>query len=112
LIVRETSTLWGINRLVYDIARTNRVGKRSPAGDVIGVNVGVDDVRDAHARLATHLLVRADVFDRIDDDALALAAAAEEVRRADGDVWRNWRKIMSSLLPDVANLAVRVRFVQ
>jgi hypothetical protein len=51
---------------------------------VIGVNMGVDDVRDAHPRLATHLLVRADVLDRIDDDALALATAAEKVRRAYG----------------------------
>jgi len=84
LVVREAGTLWRINRLVHDMARTNRVGKRSPSGDVIGVNVGVDDVRDTHTRLATHLLVRADVFDRIDHNALALAAAAEKVRRADG----------------------------
>jgi hypothetical protein len=57
-------------------------------------------------------LVGADVFDRIDDDALALAAAAEEVRRADGRRVEELAKIMSSLLPDAANLAVRVRFVQ
>jgi hypothetical protein len=50
---------------------------------MIRVHVGVDDMHDAHAGVATGLLVGTDVVDGIDDHALALAAATEEIRGAD-----------------------------
>src|SRR5207302_7700157 len=97
LMVGETGTIWRINRLVYEVARTNRIGKRSAAGKMIRVDVRVDDMHDAHASLPAGLLVGTDVFHGIDDDALALATAAEQVRGTD-------RRRMEELAKDHVDL--------
>lgn len=46
------------------------------------MNMRVDDVHDAHAGLSTCQLVRRDVVDGVDDDALGESATAEEIRGA------------------------------
>ena len=49
-------------------------GQRAVAGDVVGVDMGIDDADDAVVALAGEVEVRLDVELRVDDDGLARVA--------------------------------------
>src|SRR5579859_873639 len=66
-----------------DILRTGRLGELARRGEMIGVDVGVDHIVDAHARPLGRLDVGLDVADGIDHGGRRLASTAEKVGDAD-----------------------------
>ena len=56
-----------------------RFGQSMPGGDVIGVEMGIDDKKDAYPRLFCRSEIRRDVADGIDHSTRGLAAAAEQI---------------------------------
>ena len=65
------------------IRRAGGVREHSPAGDMIGVNVGIDHEVDFHAGILRDLKVGSDIANGVDDRRRCLAAAAEQVGDAD-----------------------------
>ncbi len=60
-----------------------RLGERAPRGQVIGMDVRVNDVANLQPGLSGRVEIARDVADRVDDRAGGLAAAAEQIRDAD-----------------------------
>ena len=58
--------------------------ERAPGRDMVGMDMRIDHVEDAHARRRGRLEIGRDVADGIDDGRGRLAAAAEEVGGGDG----------------------------
>jgi hypothetical protein len=77
-------------RIIEVLARLRAVGDlraevvAEAGGEVVGMNMRVDHVEDAHAGRLGGFEIRRDVADRIDNGGGSLAAAAEEVRCGDG----------------------------
>ena len=65
------------------IARTGGGCQTPPRGHVIGMDMRVDDVEDAHTARLGGAQVRLDIPDGIHDSAAGPAAAAEEIRDRD-----------------------------
>jgi hypothetical protein len=71
-----------VGGLVQMVRRTNPSRERKAARAMIGVDMRVDDVRDAHPFRGCERRVRIDIlFVRVNDRALAERAAPEEIRR-------------------------------
>ena len=85
LSVFQPNVFGSVNGLVHETGRTGGLRESATARTMIRMQVGLNHVHDAHPGLATRFEVWRSVVYRIDDDALALAAAAEKIRRAD---WR------------------------
>ena len=83
LPVPQPAVFGPVNGLVHEIGRTGGRRERAATRAMIRVHVRINHVDDAHPGLATGVEISSDVLDRIDDHALAVAAAAEEIRHAD-----------------------------
>ena len=78
-----------------------RLGELPARREMVGVNVGVDDKMDAHARGLCGAHVRLDLADRIDDGPGRASTAAEQVRDANG--------LLVQELPNDHGLRSRIR---
>ncbi len=87
--------------------RARRRGQAAVAGYVVGVIVGLEDVRDAYAQVARQIEVLVDLEARIDHRRDAGLVIADEVRRAAEIVMDNLPEDhrSASLLPDDAHAA-------
>ena len=67
-----------------DIFRVGGFGQAPSRRGMVGVNMRVDDIEDAHPRVFRGLKIGRDIADRVDDGRRGLAAAAEKVGNAYG----------------------------
>ena len=81
-IAQRTERKLDVGRLVQPDTRTGRLRKRSIARDVVGVQVGIDDVGDVVLALDGELEVGLNVQLRIDDGCFARLSRCEKVRGA------------------------------
>ena len=75
---------------------TGGFGQPSPRRHMIGVNVRVDDIQDAHPSLLGGFDIPLDVPNRIDHCRRGLAATAEQIGNRHGRAWRNWRRFIET----------------
>ena len=67
-----------------DIFSVGCFGQAPSRRGMVGVNMRVDDIEDAHPRVFRGLKIGRDIADRVDDGRRGLAAAAEKVGNAYG----------------------------
>ena len=82
-------------RLVEEHRGTGRVGQTASAGQVISLDVGLEDVRDPHGLLSGGFEVGLDVKLWIHHSAGGCTPSAKQVAGTAVFGTRNWRKIVS-----------------
>ena len=107
------------DRFMNTIRCADDLREVSATRDVVRMNVRVDYLRDTHPCVVAHLPIQVDILDRVDDDAQALASAAEEIRRGNGGCVQELTKHHDGLAvlvlaqsPTPLNVDASVRFVQ
>ena len=107
------------DRFMNTIGGADDLREVSATREVVRMNVCVDHLRDTHPCVVAHLPIQVDILDRVDDDAQALASAAEEIRRGDGGCVQELPKHHDGLAvlvlaqsPTPLNVDASVRFVQ
>ena len=81
-VARAAEVRRGLGAGEEDIFRAGGFRETPSGRDVIGVNVRVDDIEDAHPSVFGGLKIGRDLADRVDDGRRGLAAAAEKVGNA------------------------------
>lgn len=86
----RTSPLFHLREVVagscagmQDVFRSRRRGEVSACGDVIGMNVGIDDVADLHPAFFRHAQIERGCVNRVAHGGQAFATSTEHVRRRD-----------------------------